>query len=150
MKTFKSLSLAAAVAVIGCTSAAPQAQAQIDALEPMCPYGYYDYAPYACAPYGYYGPEWFTGDVFLGAGPWFHGHDRFRGEEDHRFDASRGEGRDHGGAMEGRGGGFGGGHEGGFEGGHEGGGGGGHEGGGGGGHEGGGGGGHGGGGGGHR
>jgi len=141
MKTFKSLSLAAAVAVIGFTAAAPEAQAQI---EPMCPYGYYDYAPYACAPYGYYGPEWFTGGVFLGAGPWSHGHDRFRGEEDHRFDASRGEGRDHAGAMEDHGRGFEGGHAGGFEGGHEGGFEGGHEGGG---HEGGG---HGGGGGGHR
>jgi len=74
MKTFKSLSLAAAVAVIGFTAAAPEAQAQI---EPMCPYGYYDYAPYACAPYGYYGPEWFTGGVFLGAGPWSHGHEGF-------------------------------------------------------------------------
>jgi hypothetical protein len=21
--------------------------------EPACPYGYYDYAPYSCAPYGY-------------------------------------------------------------------------------------------------
>jgi hypothetical protein len=141
MKTFKSLSLAAAVAVIGFTAAAPQAQAQID-LEPMCPYGYYDYAPYACAPYGYYGPEWFTGGIFLGTGPWSHGHEGFRGSEDHRFDASRGEGRDHGGAMEDHGGG----HEGGFEGGHAGGFEGGHEGG----HEGGGGGGHGGGGGGHR
>ena len=40
---------------------------------PACPYGYFDYAPYSCAPYGYYGPEWFTGGVFIGAGPWFHG-----------------------------------------------------------------------------
>ena len=35
---------------------------------PGCPYGYYDYAPYNCAPYGYYGPEWFNGGVFIGAG----------------------------------------------------------------------------------
>jgi len=40
---------------------------------PVCSYGYYPYAPYACAPYGYYGPEWFTGGVFIGAGPWYHG-----------------------------------------------------------------------------
>ena len=40
---------------------------------PVCPYGYYSYYPYACAPYGYYGPEWFSGGVFIGAGPWFHG-----------------------------------------------------------------------------
>ena len=40
---------------------------------PVCAYGYYDYYPYACAPYGYYGPNWFSGGVFIGAGPWFHG-----------------------------------------------------------------------------
>jgi hypothetical protein len=40
---------------------------------PVCEYGYYNYAPYACAPYGYYGPSWFSGGVFIGAGPWFHG-----------------------------------------------------------------------------
>ena len=40
---------------------------------PVCAYGYYGYAPYACAPYGYYGPDWFAGGVFVGAGPWFHG-----------------------------------------------------------------------------
>lgn len=40
---------------------------------PVCTYGYYDYYPYTCAPYGYYGPEWFTGGFFIGAGPWFHG-----------------------------------------------------------------------------
>src|ERR1700692_3851086 len=40
---------------------------------PFCAYGYYGYAPYACAPYGYYGPDYFAGGVFIGAGPWFHG-----------------------------------------------------------------------------
>ena len=39
---------------------------------PVCPYGYYSYYPYACAPYGYYGPRWFVGGVFIGAGPWYH------------------------------------------------------------------------------
>jgi hypothetical protein len=43
---------------------------------PLCAYGYYSYYPYACAPYGYYGPNWFLGGVFIGAGPWYHG---FRG-----------------------------------------------------------------------
>lgn len=38
---------------------------------PVCPYGYYNSYPYACAPYGYYGPQWFPGGVFIGAGPWF-------------------------------------------------------------------------------
>jgi hypothetical protein len=40
---------------------------------PVCPYGYYGYYPYACAPYGYYGPSWFSGGIFIGAGPWFNG-----------------------------------------------------------------------------
>jgi hypothetical protein len=40
---------------------------------PVCAYGYYSYYPYACAPYGYYGPDWFSGGVFIGAGPWYHG-----------------------------------------------------------------------------
>lgn len=44
---------------------------------PVCRWGYYSYYPYACAPYGYYGPEWFDGGVFIGAGPWTHGfHER--------------------------------------------------------------------------
>jgi hypothetical protein len=38
-----------------------------------CAYGYYGYYPYACAPYGYYGPDWFVDGFFIGAGPWFHG-----------------------------------------------------------------------------
>ncbi len=53
---------------------------------PVCPYGYYDYAPYACAPYGYYGPEWFNGGVFIGAGPWFRGPRNFYGHVDNRYD----------------------------------------------------------------
>ena len=40
---------------------------------PVCQYGYYPDYPYACAPYGYYGPNWFAGGVFIGAGPWYHG-----------------------------------------------------------------------------
>lgn len=39
---------------------------------PVCEYGYYPYSPYACAPYGYWGPQWFVGGVFIGAGPWYH------------------------------------------------------------------------------
>jgi len=41
---------------------------------PVCAYGYYPYYPYACAPYGYYGTDWFVGGVFIGAGPWYHGY----------------------------------------------------------------------------
>src|SRR5258706_6683755 len=65
---------------------------------PVCGYGYYDYYPYACAPYGYYGPDWFEGGVFIGAGPWF-GFGRgfgFRDRDrffDRGFDGRRGFGR---------------------------------------------------------
>lgn len=57
---------------------------------PVCPYGYYDYAPYSCAPYGYFGPQWFPHGVFRGAGPWFHGPKDFRGQVDDRFDVRHG------------------------------------------------------------
>src|SRR5215469_17849151 len=43
---------------------------------PVCPYGYYSDYPYACAPVGYYGPDWFVNGVFIGAGPWYHGFHR--------------------------------------------------------------------------
>src|SRR5579871_4702697 len=39
---------------------------------PVCEYGYYDYYPYACAPYGFYGPNYFVNGFFIGAGPWYH------------------------------------------------------------------------------
>lgn len=38
---------------------------------PDCAWGYYSYYPYACAPYGYYGPSWFASGVFIGVGPWY-------------------------------------------------------------------------------
>jgi hypothetical protein len=53
---------------------------------PACPYGYFDYAPYNCAPYGYYGPDWFPNRIFLGAGPWFHGPHGWHGYVDNRYD----------------------------------------------------------------
>lgn len=42
--------------------------------EPVCAYGYYPYYPYACAPYGYWGPSYFVGGLFIGVGPWYHAH----------------------------------------------------------------------------
>ena len=87
--------LALAVVAAGFTATAPKSEAQVSidiGAAPVCPYGYYDYAPYACAPYGYYGPEWFSGGVFIGAGPWFHGRADFRGHVDNRFDVQRGYG----------------------------------------------------------
>jgi hypothetical protein len=50
---------------------------------PLCPYGYYEVSPYNCAPDGYYGPEWFSGGVFIGAGPFYRGPGRFYGHVDH-------------------------------------------------------------------
>ncbi len=58
--------------------------------QPGCPYGYFDYAPYDCAPYGYYGPDWFSGGLFIGAGPWFHGPRGFYGHVDNRYDPRHG------------------------------------------------------------
>jgi len=73
--------------------AIPTAEAQVSVnigVAPACPYGYYDVAPYNCAPAGYYGPEWFSGGVFIGAGPWFHGPANFRGNVDNHFHPDHG------------------------------------------------------------
>jgi hypothetical protein len=85
--------LVAAVVASCFTATVPQAKAQVAVevgVAPECPYGYFDAAPYDCAPAGYYGPEWFTGDVFVGAGPWFHGKTEFRGKVDNSFDPQKG------------------------------------------------------------
>jgi hypothetical protein len=87
------LMMLAAVAVFLFSATAPRAAAQVAVavgVEPVCPYGYYDVAPYGCAPSGYYGPEWFTGGVFVGVGPWFHGSDNFRGHVNNRFHPEHG------------------------------------------------------------
>ena len=83
----KRLRLCVAVALVGiCIAGAAQkvaAQVSINigvgapvavapvTVAPVCPYGYFNYAPYACAPFGYYAPQWFVGGVFIGAGPWY-------------------------------------------------------------------------------
>lgn len=96
MHRFKtSLKLLATTAVAGLffTATTPQSQAQVSisiGVAPVCPYGYFDYAPYQCAPYGYYGPEWFSGGVFVGAGPWFHGPEHFDGHVDNHYDPHHG------------------------------------------------------------
>jgi hypothetical protein len=85
--------LLAGVAVMGFTGATPRVQAQVAVeigVAPQCPYGYYDGAPYGCAPYGYYGPEWFSGGAFIGAGPWFHGSESFRGHVNNRYHPEHG------------------------------------------------------------
>lgn len=93
MNRFKCLAIVAALVGI-CFAASPSTtQAQI-AIQigpaPVCPYGYYDYAPYTCAPWGYYGPNWFLNGVFIGAGPWYHGRRGFYGRVDNRYDPHHG------------------------------------------------------------
>jgi hypothetical protein len=116
MRSLKYLLLLAALALPATYS---QAQVSIGVqvgAPPVCEYGYYDYSPYACAPYGYWGPEWFADGFFIGAGPWYHyyyrhpeffvggfggwrrfdhdrGFDRGRFDRDRRFEGRR---SDHG------------------------------------------------------
>lgn len=88
-----SMVLGAMLAAVFLIAPAQKSQAQVAVTigpEPVCPYGYFDYAPYACAPYGYYGPEWFNGGVFIGAGPWFHGPGGFHGHVNNHFDPHHG------------------------------------------------------------
>jgi hypothetical protein len=89
MQGFKFVALTA-VAGLCFAANAPKTQAQVSVeigVAPECPYGYYEAAPYGCAPYGYYGPDWFTSGVFVGAGPWFHGSKTFQGHVDNNFDS---------------------------------------------------------------
>ena len=78
---------------VGLTAIPPHATAQVEVnigVAPDCPYGYYDATPYACSPAGYYGPEWFNGGAFVGAGPWFRGDQEFRGHVDNSFHPDHG------------------------------------------------------------
>ena len=90
MKRLRLFSLAA-VAAVFLALVAPSARAQVSfgiqiGSPPVCPYGYFDYAPYNCAPFGYYGPDWFQGGLFLGAGPWYRGPANFNGWVNRRYD----------------------------------------------------------------
>lgn len=92
MRSLTFLALAAALA-IGFSASESRLKAQVSVEigpEPVCPYGYYDTAPYGCAPYGYYGPEWFVNGVFIGAGPWFHGPANFHGHVNNHFHPEHG------------------------------------------------------------
>jgi uncharacterized membrane protein YgcG len=90
---FRWKSLALSALTVALVSSVPAGQAQVSiniGVPPVCPYGYFDYAPYDCAPYGYYGPDWFSGGLFIGAGPWFHGPRGFYGHVDNRYDPRHG------------------------------------------------------------
>ena len=92
MSFTKMMLLGAASALLVGTAAAP-AQISVGVNigpEPGCPYGYFDYAPYNCSPYGYYGPDWFHSGIFIGAGPWHRGGAGFYGHVDNRYDPHHG------------------------------------------------------------
>ena len=75
--------------VAGVPKANAQVSINIGGPPPVCSYGYYDYAPYSCAPVGFYGPGYFYNGIFLGVGPWRHwGYNH--GWGGHRFVSSGG------------------------------------------------------------
>jgi hypothetical protein len=83
-----SLAIGLSLFIAGCGT--PRAQVAVGlGPAPICPYGYYEAPPYNCAPDGYYGPEWFSGGIFIGAGPWYRG-GRFYGHVDHGLDYRKG------------------------------------------------------------
>ncbi len=92
MKTLRYLALTAVIAgLFVATADKSPAQVAVEmGVAPVCPYGYYEGSPYNCAPDGYYGPEWFSGGIFIGAGPWYHGGDHFYGHVDHQLDYRKG------------------------------------------------------------
>jgi hypothetical protein len=92
MRTITSFAIVA-VAGIAFASVAPKAEAQLSisiGAAPVCPYGYYDYAPYNCSPNGYYGAQYFNNGAFIGVGPWFSGSSDFHGTVNNRFDPQHG------------------------------------------------------------
>jgi hypothetical protein len=77
MKKLASVFLFAALALFAGKEASAQVVVGVAPVAPACAYGYYDYYPYACAPYGFYDSDWFVGGVFIGAGPWYGGRYNF-------------------------------------------------------------------------
>ena len=79
--------------VLGLLAVGSKAKSQVEVnigVQPVCQYGYYDYAPYACAPYGFYDDGYFYNGIFLGVGPWS-GWGYSHGWGGHRFvDGGRG------------------------------------------------------------
>ena len=100
----RSLFLAGTTTLLVPLALVPAADAQVTVgvgigVQPVCSYGYYNYAPYGCAPSGFYGPGYFYNGIFLGVGPWAnwgYGHGwgahRFSGGGGGRYVAGRGNG----------------------------------------------------------
>ena len=113
----RSLLLIGTTTLFASLALVPAANAQIVInveTPPVCSYGYYEYAPYGCAPMGFYGPGYFYNGIFLGVGPWaswgyshgWGGH-RFNGGGGGRYVAGRRDGGGRGSsAMHGNNGGF--------------------------------------------
>ena len=95
------IGLLCTTALLAPLALAPEANAQIaisiGGPPPVCSYGYYGYAPYSCAPVGYYGSGYFYNGIFLGMGPWA-GWGYNHGWGGHRFVAAGG-GRYNGGFV---------------------------------------------------
>lgn len=69
-------SVLAGMVVLGTALAVTPATSKADvdiylSVPPACPWGYYDSPPYHCAPYGYWGAEFFYNGIFIGVGPWW-------------------------------------------------------------------------------
>lgn len=86
---FASVTLLAPLGLVSTADAQVSIGIGIGTPPPVCPYGYYDYAPYSCAPMGFYGPGYFYNGIFLGVGPWYQYGYR-HGWGDHRFIGPRG------------------------------------------------------------
>jgi hypothetical protein len=96
MRGLKTLLVTSALLAGLAIAPAARAQVVVDVgVQPVCSYGYYGYAPYQCAPMGYYGPGYFYNGIFLGMGPWG-GWGYSHGWGGHRF-VSEGGGSYHGG-----------------------------------------------------
>ena len=98
----RSLLLAGTTTLLAPLALVPTAGAQVVVgigVQPVCSYGYYNYAPYGCAPSGFYGPGYFYNGIFLGVGPWANwgyghgwGEHRFSGGGGGRYVGVRGNG----------------------------------------------------------
>jgi len=97
MRGFKFLLSSAALLAGLALAPAVRAQVAIEIGEPpVCQWGYYEAAPYGCAPQGFYGEDYFFNGIFLGVGPWA-GWGYAHGWGSHRY-ADHG----HGGSYHGR------------------------------------------------
>lgn len=96
MRILKTLITTAALLAGLAMASTAHAQVYVNiGVQPVCPYGYYGYAPYSCAPMGFYGPGYFHNGIFLGMGPWG-GWGYSHGWGGHRFNGEGG-GNYHGG-----------------------------------------------------